>query len=144
MVLGKFHSYTKKSIIKNILLGLLLTTLVIQQGFKTKTQLQRLNEGYIDFEEPKTDKKSKDNDIEKTDDKNKDKTLKPGQQELEIEIQEQSTTLFNYSDYKRSKSTKNKQNVTKNKKALDDTSRFNLINNFTNIIQYPYNNFVYN
>ena len=72
------------------------------------------------------------------------KILKPGQQELEIEIQEQPTTLFNYSDYKRSKSTKNKQNVTKNKKALDDTSRFNLINNFTNIIQYPYNNFVYN
>ena len=142
--LGKFHSYTEKSMIKNILLGLLLTTLVIQQGFKTKTQLQRLSEGYIDFEEPKTDKKSKDNDVEKTDDKNKDKTLKPGQQELEIEIQEQPTTLFNYSDYKRSKSTKNKQNVTKNKKALDDTSRFNLINNFTNIIQYPYNNFVYN
>ena len=130
--------------IKNILLDLLLTTLVIQQGFKTKTQLQRLSEGYIDFEEPKTDKKSKDNDVEKTDDKNKDKILKQGQQELEIEIQEQPTTLFNYSDYNRSKSTKNKQNVTKNKKALDNTYRFNLINNFTNIIQYTYNNFVYN
>ena len=86
--------------IKNILLDLLLTTLVIQQGFKTKTQLQRLSEGYIDFKEPKTDKKSKDNDVEKTDDKNKDKILKQGQQELEIEIQEQPTTLFNYSDYK--------------------------------------------
>ena len=42
---------------KNILLGLLLTTIVVQQGFKTKTQLQRLSEGYVDFEEPKTTKK---------------------------------------------------------------------------------------
>ena len=43
--------------VKNILLSLLLTTLVIQQGFQTKTQLQRLSEGYLDFQEPKTNKK---------------------------------------------------------------------------------------
>ena len=39
--LGKFHSYTEKSMVKNILLALLLTTLIIQQGLKSKTQLQR-------------------------------------------------------------------------------------------------------
>ena len=61
--------------VKNILLGLLLTTLVIQQGFKTKTQLQRLSEGYIDFDEPRTNKKNKDPDDEKTTDKNKDKQI---------------------------------------------------------------------
>ena len=43
--------------VKNILLGLLLTTLVIQQGFKSKTQLQRLSEGYVNLDEPKTNKK---------------------------------------------------------------------------------------
>ena len=142
--LEKFHSYTEKSMVKNILLGFLLTTLVIQQGFKTKTQLQRLSEGFIDFDEPKTNEKSKDDEVEKTDDENKDKDRKPGQQELEIEIQEHPTTLFNYSDYKRSKSTKNKQNVSKNKKSLDKTAQFNLINNLKNIFQYSYNNFVYN
>ena len=55
--LDEFHSYTEKSMMKNILLGLLLTTIVVQQGFKTKTQLQRLSEGYVNFEEPKTTKK---------------------------------------------------------------------------------------
>ena len=63
---------------------------------------------------------------------------------MEIEIQEQRTTLFNFSDYESSKSTKLNQNVSKNKKAVDDTSRFNLINNLTNIIQYPFNKFLYN
>ena len=141
--LGKFHSYTEKSMVKNILLGLLLTTLVIQQGFKTKTQLQRLSEGYIDFDEPRTNKKNKDPDDEKTTDKNKDKQIKSGQQELEIKIQEQPTTLFNYSDHKSSKSRKNKQNMAKNKKSSYDKSGFNLIKNLTNIITYPYNRFIY-
>ena len=57
--LDKFHSYTDKSMMKNIILGLLLTTIVVQSGFKTKTQLQRLSEGYIDFEPPKINKKKK-------------------------------------------------------------------------------------
>ena len=43
--------------VKNILLALLLTTLVIQQGFKSKTQLQRLSEGHLDLQPPKVDKK---------------------------------------------------------------------------------------
>ena len=34
--LGKFHSFTDKSMYKNIYLCPLLTTLVVQTGFKTK------------------------------------------------------------------------------------------------------------
>ena len=43
--LGKFHSFTDKSMYKNIYLCLLLTAIVVQTGFKTKTQLQQLAEG---------------------------------------------------------------------------------------------------
>ena len=35
--LGKFHSFTDKSMYKNIYLCLLLTAIVVQTGFKTKT-----------------------------------------------------------------------------------------------------------
>jgi len=79
--LGKFHSYTDKSMTKNIVLTLLLTTIVIQTGFKTKTQLQRLSEGYIDFEPPKTNKKkntkedNSNNEKYQTQHKNKQVTL---------------------------------------------------------------------
>ena len=58
--LGEFHSYAEKSMVKNILWGLILTTLVVQSGFKTKTQLQRLSESYVDFEPLKVNKKKKD------------------------------------------------------------------------------------
>ena len=51
--LGKFHSFTNKSMYKNIYLCLLLTTIVVQTGFKTKTQLQQLAEGKIEFQQPK-------------------------------------------------------------------------------------------
>lgn len=47
--LGKFRSFTDKSMYKNIYLCLLLTTIVVQTGFKTKTQLQQLAEGKIEF-----------------------------------------------------------------------------------------------
>ena len=43
-------------LIKSMTKNILLTTIVVQRGFKTKTQLQRLNEGYIDFEPPKINK----------------------------------------------------------------------------------------
>ncbi len=43
--LGKFHSFTDKSMFKNIYLCLLLTSIIVQCGFKTKTQLQQLAEG---------------------------------------------------------------------------------------------------
>ena len=54
--LGKFHSYTDKSMYKNIYLCLLLTAIVVQCGFKIKTQLQQLAEGKIDFRPPKNKK----------------------------------------------------------------------------------------
>ncbi len=40
--LGEFHSYTIESMHKNIYLCLLLTSLVVQQVYKTKTLLQQL------------------------------------------------------------------------------------------------------
>ena len=65
--LGKFHRFTDKFIYKNIYLCLLLTAIVVQTGFKTKTQLQQLAEGKIEFKQlknknsKKTNKKQKKN-----------------------------------------------------------------------------------
>ena len=53
---GKFHSFTEKSMHKNIYLCLLLTALVVQCGFKTKTQLQQLAEGKMELKPPKNKK----------------------------------------------------------------------------------------
>ena len=49
--------------------NILLTTIVVQRGFKTKTQLQRLNEGYIDFEPPKINKYVGDEDTKSNNEK---------------------------------------------------------------------------
>lgn len=59
--LGKFHSFTQKSMRKNIYLCLLLSALVVQQGFKTKTQLQKLSEGIIDYNTTEPEKTIKSN-----------------------------------------------------------------------------------
>ena len=89
---GKFHSFTEKSMHKNIYLCLLLTALVVQCGFKTKTQLQQLAEGKIELKPPinkktKKDKKQKENNA-------KSKTQQETrQQELEIKQKETHTTL---------------------------------------------------
>ena len=45
--LGQFHSYTTESMYKNIYLCILLTALVIQQGYESKTGMQRLGEGDV-------------------------------------------------------------------------------------------------
>ena len=45
--LEEFHSYTIESMSRKIYLCLLLTSLIVQQGYKTKTQMQRLAEGNI-------------------------------------------------------------------------------------------------
>ena len=102
--LDKFHSYTEKSMVKNIILDLLLTTIVVQCGFKTKTQLQWLSEGYVNFEPPKINKKKKDNEPEENEEKTDEKQNVEPQQKLEIEIKEKITNLFNYSSKKSSKS----------------------------------------
>ena len=90
--LGKFHSFTVKSMFKNIYLFLLLTSIIVQCGFKTKTQLQQLAEGKIEFKPPKNKKTKKDKKIKE---KNKKSIAqhKTGQQELEIKDNETLTTL---------------------------------------------------
>ena len=55
--LGEFHSYTVESMSRKIYLCLLLTTLIINQGFNTKTKLQKLAEGNVIPEDSKTNNK---------------------------------------------------------------------------------------
>ena len=57
--LGKFHSYTQKLMRKNIYLCILLTAIVVQQGFNTKTKLQQLAEARIDKKPIKSRKAKK-------------------------------------------------------------------------------------
>ena len=45
--LGEYHKYTEKSISKNIYLCILLTAVIINNGFETKTKMQQLSEGNI-------------------------------------------------------------------------------------------------
>ncbi len=134
--LGKFHSYTEKSMVKNILLSLLLTTIVVQCGFNTKTQLQRLSEGYVDFEPPKVNKKKKDEDSEDVDEKIDDKQDREPQQKLLAGIKEEITNLFNYSSRKSSKSKKDTSNDSKNSKPMMKISKSTFLYNLT--IDVPY------
>ena len=93
--MGEFHNYTTKSITKNIYLCILLTTLVIKTGFKTKTQLQQLAEGNIDSK-PKKEHKKKKNKNKK--DKKEEKIVphKSNQQKLQIKLKKAQTTLKKY------------------------------------------------
>lgn len=90
--LGKFHSYSEESMKKNIYLCILLTVLIVQQGYKTKTQLQRLAEGNIVQNTPvkkKTNKKTN-----KTKTTNKEKApSKTKQTKLKISKKATQTTL---------------------------------------------------
>ena len=93
--LGKFHSYTDKSMYKNIYLCLLLTAIVVQCGFKTKTQLQQLAEGKIDFTPPKN-KKSKSIKKEKEPEQKYKTPCKIAQQTLELNETKELTTLDSF------------------------------------------------
>ena len=63
----------------------------MQTGFKTKTQLQQLAEGKIEFQPPK--KKNTKNNKKTKETKQKSKTpSKTGQQELKIEVKQSHTT----------------------------------------------------
>ena len=93
--LGEFHSYTVESMSKNIYLCLLLTALVVQQGYKTKTHLQQLAEGNISLKITKKSKKKKQDEEEE----NKEEMLtlfELGQQLLEIIKKEEQTVLENF------------------------------------------------
>ena len=90
--LGEFHSYTVESMSRKIYLCLLLTALIVQQGYKTKTQLQRLAEGNIVQNTPISKKSNKTKSNNKKD-KKSETPLKIGQQKLEIGPKEKQTTL---------------------------------------------------
>lgn len=96
--LGKFHRFTDKFIYKNIYLCLLLTAIVVQTGFKTKTQLQQLAEGKIEFKQLKNkNSKKQTKNRRKTHEKKKHKPLKNiGQQQLKIESKQDHTTLDSF------------------------------------------------
>ena len=117
--LDKFHSYTEKSMVKNILLGFLLTTMVVQCGFKTKTQLQRLSEGFVDLRPPKVNKKKQKEEDDESNEENTEIEVKEPQQKLIVDIKEQITNLFNFSSRKSSKSETNKQDKSKDSKNIN-------------------------
>ena len=93
--LGKFHSYTDKSMYKNIYLCPLLTAIVVQCGFKSKTQLQQLAEGKIDFT-PSKNKKSKSIKKEKETEQKYKTPCKIAQQTLELNETKELTTLDSF------------------------------------------------
>ena len=97
--LGKFHSYTTESMNRNIYLCILLTTLVVQQGYKTKTSLQRLSEGDVVQETPVSKKKKNKKDKNKTKSKNNKKSNKlknEEQQELDVKIKLIQSNLYDF------------------------------------------------
>ena len=80
---------------RKIYLCLLLTTLIVQQGYKTKTQLQRLAEGNVVQDTPVSKKTNKKKTNTKNDKKSK-APLKTGQQELEISKKEEKISLLKF------------------------------------------------
>ena len=106
----------------------------MQHGFKTKTQLQRLSESYVDFEPPKINKKKKDEpeeSDEESDEKTEDKKDSEPQQKLLIGIKKEITNLFNYSSRKLSKSKKDADNVFENIKSRLNLNRLTFAYNLT-------------
>ena len=80
---------------RKIYLCLLLTTQIVQQGYKTKTQLQRLAEGNVVQNTPVSKKTNeKKNNTKK--DKKSETPSKTGQQELEINEKEEQISLLEF------------------------------------------------
>ena len=80
---------------RKIYLCLLLTTLIVQQGYKTKTELQRLAEGNIVQNTPVSKKTNKQKNNSKKDKKSKAPS-KTGQQELVISKKEEQISLLKF------------------------------------------------
>ena len=93
--LGEFHSYTMESMSRKIYLCLLLTTLIVQQGYKTKTQLQRLAEGNVLQDTPVSKKTNKKKDKSKKDKKSQAPS-NTGQQKLVISAKKEQKTLLEF------------------------------------------------
>ena len=93
--LGEFHSYTVESMSRKIYLCLLLTALIVQQGYKTKTQLQKLAEGNVVQNTPISKKSNKKKNNTKKD-KKSGAPLKTKQQEIEINKKEEQISLLKF------------------------------------------------
>ena len=91
--LGEFHSYTQSSMRRNIYLCILLSTLVIQQGFDTKTKLQQLAEGRIDLEPIKQRKSKKSTGSQETNENQKVGEKTDEQTTLNIKKEVQTTLV---------------------------------------------------
>ena len=90
--LDKLHKYTDESVTKHVYLAILLTTIVIQQGYNTKTKMQQLAEGYIEFTPVKKRKTNvKQNKIET---KHKTQVPKESQQQLPIQKEKETQTTL--------------------------------------------------
>ena len=92
--LGEFHSYTIESISRKIYLCLLLTSLIVQQGYKTKTQMQRLAEGNVVQKTSISKKPIKRKTTKKT--KKSKAPLKTDQQKLKINKKEEQISLLKF------------------------------------------------
>ena len=80
---------------RKIYLCLLLTTLIVQQRYKTKTQLQRLAEGNV-VQDTSVSKKTNKKKYKSKKDKKSKAPLNTGQQKLEISAKEEQITLLKF------------------------------------------------
>ena len=74
---------------------LIIKTLIVQQGYKTKTQLQRLAEGNVVQDASVSKKSNKKNNNTKKDKKSEAQS-ETGQQELEISKKEEQISLLEF------------------------------------------------
>jgi hypothetical protein len=90
--MDKLHKYTEESITKHVFLSILLTSIVIQEGYTSKTKMQQLSEGNIELKSVKKIK-TKNNKI-KTENKEKQKVLHETQIKLTVnKVKYPQTTL---------------------------------------------------
>jgi len=80
--LGKLHKYTESSVNKTVYFSILLTAIVVQLGYNTKTKMQQLAEGILEQEPRKKYKKKQKKDKQKTN--KKENVLYESQQVLPI------------------------------------------------------------
>jgi hypothetical protein len=90
--LDKLHKYTNESITKHIFLVVLLTTIVIQEGYATKTAMQQLAEGNIELKPVKKRKTNFKKDKIKTE--HKTRVPKESQQKLHINKEKETQTTL--------------------------------------------------
>jgi hypothetical protein len=92
--LDKLHKYTEESITKHVYLAILLTTIVIQEGYGTKTAMQQLAEGNIELKPVKKIKNNSKKIKTKTEDKRK--VPYKSQQQLPIHEEKQAQTILEF------------------------------------------------